>query len=157
VSRVTRDVDILALARRERATWVLVPPPVPLPPALVAAIRTVGRDLGLAKDWLNTGPALQWKQGLPPGIESRIEWRRYAALDVGLAGRKDLIPFKLYAAADDSPRSRHVQDLVALRPTDAELDEAAQWVKTQDVGAMFVKIVDEVVDHVRTRLGADRG
>lgn len=92
VARATRDVDILAFARaRGRDAWTLVPPPVPLPESLAAAIRTVGRDSGLADNWLNTGPALQWKQGLPPGLATRIEWRQYAALRVGLLGRKDLI------------------------------------------------------------------
>ena len=49
---------------------------------------------------MNTGPALQWKQGLPEGLQDRIEWRRYAALRVGVVDRRDLIHLKLYAAAD---------------------------------------------------------
>jgi len=158
VARATRDVDILAFARpRGRDGWTLVPPPAPLPASLAAAIRTVGRDLGLADDWLNTGPALQWKQGLPRGLGRRIEWRQYEALRVGLAGRKDLIYFKLYAAADDRPEGRHVQDLGALDPTDAELEEASRWVKRQDAGPAFPGLVDEVVNYVRTHRRSDHG
>jgi hypothetical protein len=63
---------------------------------LVRAIRLVAEDMRLAPDWLNTGPALQWRTGLPPGLAGRIQWRRYgSALDVGIAGRYDLIFFKL--------------------------------------------------------------
>jgi hypothetical protein len=150
VARATRDVDILAFARaRGRDAWTLVPPPTPLPEALAAAIRTVGRDMGLADDWLNTGPALQWKQGLPPGLATRVQWRQYAALHVGLVGRKDLIWLKLYAAADDRPEGRHARDLVALAPSDDDLEEAAQWVKTQDAGAAFPGLVEDVVNYVR--------
>jgi len=152
VARATRDVDILAFARpRGRDAWTLVPPPPQLPESLAVAIRTVGRDLGLADDWLNTGPALQWKQGLPPGLETRIRWRQYAALRVGLVGRKDLIYLKLHAAADNSPEGSHARDLAALDPTDAELEEAAQWVKGQDAGAAFPRLVDEVMISVRAR------
>jgi hypothetical protein len=152
VARATRDVDILAFAKpRGRGAWTLVPPPAPLPESLAAAIRTVGRDSGLADDWLNTGPALQWKQGLPPGLVTRVEWRQYAALRVGIVGRKDLIWLKLYAAADDRPDGRHVRDLAALKPTDAELEEAAAWVKRQDAAPAFPGLVDEVVNYVRAQ------
>ena len=43
---------------------------------------------------LNTGPALQWRQGLPAGLEHRITWRQFAGLRVGIA--RD----ELSAAAD---------------------------------------------------------
>ncbi len=158
VVRATRDVDILAFAKpRGRDAWTLVPPPAPLPESLTAAIRTVGQDLGLADDWLNTGPALQWKQGLPPGLAKRIEWRQYAVLRVGLVGRKDLIWLKLYAAADGRPDGRHVRDLAALEPTDAELEEAARWVRSQDAGPAFPGLVDEVVNYVRARRSSPHG
>ncbi len=153
VGRTTRDVDILAFGRRSGRAWRLQPPRVPFPEQLAAAIRTVGRDMGLADDWLNTGPALQWKQGLPRGLAGRVKWRRYAALHVGIIGRPDLIRLKLYAAADDHPGGRHVGDLVALDPTDAELRAAARWVKTQDVGPAFPNLVDQVVEYLGSRRG----
>jgi len=154
VTRTTRDVDILAVARRRGARrWRLERPPTPMPERLAAAIRTVAGDMGLADNWLNTGPALQWKQGLPRGLGTRVTWRRYAALRVGLVGRADLIRLKLYAAADDHPRGRHARDLVLLDPSDIELRAAARWVKTQDAGPQFARIVDEVVTHVGARRG----
>ena len=151
VSRATRDVDILAFARRRGARgWRLEPPPNPIPEGLAAAIRTVGEDLGLVPTWLNTGPALQWKQGLPRGLSGRVKWRRFAGLRVGVVGREDLIRLKMYAAADDHPAGRHVRDLVALDPTDAELQAAARWVKTQDAGPQFPDLVDAVIAHLRS-------
>ena len=154
VTRATRDVDILAFARRRGArAWRLEPPPTPIPEPLAGAIRTVGRDMGLVENWLNTGPALQWKQGLPRGLLGRVTWRQYAALRVGVVGRADLIRLKLYAAADDHPSGRHVRDLVRLDATDAELQAAARWVKTQDAGPEFPSIVDQVVKHLRARRG----
>lgn len=151
VSRATRDVDILAFARRRGGRdWRLEAPPNPIPERLAAAIGTVGQDMGLVPNWLNTGPALQWKQGLPRGLRGRVKWRQFAALRVGVVSRKDLIRFKVYAAADDHPTGRHVRDLIALDPTDAELQAAARWVKTQDAGPKFPDLVDAVIAHLRS-------
>ena len=131
----------------------LEPPPSPIPKSLAAAIRTVAGDMGLAETWLNTGPAGQWKQGLPRGLLSRVKWRQYSALRVGIVSRPDLIRLKLYAAADGHPGDRHVRDLDALDPTEGELESAARWVKTQDAGPAFPALVDQVLEHIRARRG----
>lgn len=158
VERTTADVDILAFATPrpdgapEPAT--LREPPEPIPEPLARAARTVARDLGLDPEWLNTGPALQWRAGLPPGLDQRVQWRQYAALWVGVVARYDLIFFKLFAAADQTgTRSVHYQDLLALRPSGAELDAAAAWVRTQDASPEFANVLDRVVSHVRQELG----
>lgn len=160
VERMTSDVDILAFATPrpgaapDRAT--LHEPPMPIPEPLTAAARTVARDLELDPGWLNTGPALQWRFGLPPGLEHRVEWRRYSALWVGVVGRYDLIFFKLFATADaGGPQSVHYQDLLALRPSEAELDAAAAWVRTQDASTEFADTLDRLMSHVRKELGFD--
>jgi hypothetical protein len=157
VERTTDDVDILAFATPrpggapEQGT--LHEPPEPMPEPLERAARTVARDLELDPAWLNTGPALQWRAGLPPGLARRVEWRRYAALWVGVVDRYDLIFFKLFAAADSSGTgSVHYQDLLALRPSAEELEAAAAWVRTQDASPEFANVLDRVVTHVRTDL-----
>ncbi len=95
---------------------------------------------------------MQWRSGLPPGLESRLSWRKYAGLSVGLVGRHDLIFFKLFAAADDrGPDSVHFKDLIALHPTDLELEAAAAWIRTQEANPEFSLIVAEVIRHARTR------
>ncbi len=154
VQRTTRDIDVIALADPTDANrQALLQPPDQLPDWLQRAIQEVGRDLGLMSGWLNAGPALQWKQGLPPGLETRVGWRTYSGLAVGIASRYDLIFLKLYAAADATgPESVHYQDLLRLQPTTAELDAAAQWVRAQDTSLDFARILDQVLSHARRDL-----
>jgi hypothetical protein len=152
VSRATTDFDILAFADPDPTGALLLrPPDEPLPLPLADAARTVAADLGLDPHWLNTGPASQWRTGLPPGLTKRLHWRRFGGLVVGLADRYDLIFFKLYAAADDiGPGSVHFQDLVALAPTSDELEAAGHWVRAQDPGPDFAQVVSKGIEHVRT-------
>ncbi len=159
VERTTTDVDILAFATPWSGDSVPVPmrlyePPEPMPEPLARAARTVARDLALDPNWLNTGPALQWRVGLPPELETRVGWHRYGSLCVGVVDRYDLVFFKLFAAADSSgTKSVHYQDLLALSPTIAELGAAAAWVGQQDASLEFSKVLDQVTAHVRTDLG----
>jgi hypothetical protein len=150
LARTTQDVDVIARAvMAPDETSIELLPPDPLPEPLTRAISRVARDFELPADWMNTVVARQWSQGLPPWLADDLEWRRYGALQVGLAGRRTLIALKLFAAADQSIRSVHAQDLVALAPTDAELEDAVRWVLTQDVSQVFPDLVAEVVQHVR--------
>lgn len=98
---------------------------------------------------MNTDVALQWRSGLPPGLEEELTWRRYDALSVGLVGRRALTALKLFAAVDGGPGGVHFQDLVALGPTESELAEASAWVRTQDASVVFEQMVGEVVTLVQ--------
>lgn len=93
----------------------------------------------------------QWSQSLPPWLTEDLEWRRFGGLQVGLAGRRTLIALKLFAAADQSTRSVHAQDLAALAPSDTELEHAIAWVVTQDASPEFPRLVHEIAEHVRAR------
>lgn len=149
VDRTTRDVDIVAFTQTPGEHAALTRPPEPLPDSLARAIAQVARDFNLPDNWLNRGPAGQWDVGLPPGFAERVTWRQYAALDVGLSARIDLIFFKLEAAADQpNANNRHFNDLVALRPNSEELQQAADWVRSQNAGPEFHSILDTVIDHV---------
>lgn len=155
VERATTDVDVVAIRRNDGAATGIGPPD-PLPEPLQKAIERVAEDFGLPAHWLNTMAGLQWRTGLPPGLEGRLEWHEFGGLRVGLASRYDLIFFKLYAAADDvGPGSVHYQDLIALEPTQEELRAAASWIGSQDASPAFRGIVDEVVRRVRMDLGID--
>ncbi len=151
ISRFTQDVDVIAAATpRGGAPPSDIRPPDPLPEALARVVATVARDLGLPNDWLNTTVASQWATGLPQGFASRITWRQYGGLWVGLAGRRDLIFLKLYAAADDvGPTSRHFKDLLALKPAPADLEAARVWIATQDPSPAVEQAVAQVIAHVR--------
>ena len=152
-SRTTRDVDVVAVADPSDPDR-LSRPPDPLPGALIRAVKTVARDLDLPDNWLNRGPANQWDVGLPPGFASRLIWRAYAALRVGIAARRDLIFFKLEAAADQpaATNNRHLADLLALRPTPGELAAAAEWVKEKNAGDIYHAIIDNVTAYVLSAL-----
>ena len=150
IERTTQDVDVIALAADPIGVVpALLAPPDPLPDALQRAILRVSRDFGLAPDLINTAIARQWSQGLPPWLSHDITWRRYGGLHLGLVGRRTLLALKLFAAVDQSVRSVHAQDLLALAPSDAELEEAAAWVVTQDASDSFPRLIAEVVEHVR--------
>lgn len=147
VKRPTRDVDVIAKSQTAAGE---PEPPDPLPPALARAAVLVAEDLHLDSKWLNTGPALQWRQGLPPGFGARVSWRQYGGLSVGIAGRRDLVFLKLHAAADSTgAQGVHYQDLLALCPDVEQLDAACSWVKTQDASPDFHRIVDKVAGCVR--------
>jgi len=149
VQRTTNDVDVIAIAD---ASTHLIRRPDPLPDVLTGAIARVTRDFNLRPDWMNTVVAQQWRAGLPPGFGDRVEWRTYGGLAVGIASRIDLIFLKLFAVADTrGPDTHHYPDLIALRPSDPELDAAAVWVATQDVSPAWPDTVRKVVEHVRAQ------
>ena len=154
VQRATHDVDVVALGTPRRGTEpASLRRADELPGPLARAASRAARDLGLAPDWLNAGPASQWDTGFPPGMGDRLEWRQYGWLDVGVVHAKDLTFFKLYAAADDvGPESVHVQDLLALRPTLEGLDDAAAWARSQDPSPAFAQSLDGGLKYVRQRL-----
>ena len=154
VQRATYDVDLVALGTPPRGTEpAALRRADELPEALSRAASRVARDLGVAPDWLNVGPAGQWDTGFPPGMADRIVWRQYGGLDLGIVHARDLAFFKLYAAADDvGPNSVHVQDLIALRPSPRELEQAADWIRSQDPSPGLAQSLDGVLEYVRQRL-----
>lgn len=148
VERSTSDVDVIAVAESRSDGAIALVNPEPMATTLETAIAKVARDLRLPANWMNTEVALQWISGLPPNLEADLTWETFAALHVGLAGRKTLITLKLFAATDAGIRSVHMQDLIALRPTDAELQAAANWVVTQDAAAEFPNLVAGTIRYV---------
>ena len=98
-----------------------------MPEPLRDAVVDVGRAFGLANDWLNTGPDSLLDLGLPEGFAERLERRDFGGLVAWLAGRFDMVCFKLYAAVDQGPRSRHFQDSPSWSLNRDELLAAARW------------------------------
>ncbi len=142
ISRPTKDGDLVGIRLDDGQVVKLGA----LPGPLAEAVRDVARALGLAADWLNIGPADLIDLGLPDGFEERLRPRRYGALTVWLAGRLDMICFKLYASADQWPtHGRHLQDLLALRPAAEETEAAAAWCTTHDPSPAFGALLQAVV------------
>ena len=123
----TRDLDLLG-------EWTAdgIKPMRPMPEPLRIAAIDVARTYGLASDWINLGPESLLDLGLPDGFLERLERRDYVGLVAWLAGRFDMVCFKLYAAVDQGPRSRHLQDLRELGPDHDELLAAGDWTITHD-------------------------
>ena len=121
----TKDIDLL-----DEWTADGIKPMRPMPEPLRIAIVDVGRTYGLASDWVNLGPESLLDLGLPDGFLGRLERQDYRGLVAWLAGRFDMVCFKLYAAVDQGLRSRHLQDLRELRPGRDELLAASLLVGT---------------------------
>ena len=142
ISRSTKDGDLIA-RRLESGRIVEMPE---LPPPLLDAVRDVARAYGLAEDWLNVGPASLLDLGLPRGFATRLSREDFGPLTLWLAGRRDLICFKLYAAADHWPtRDRHLADLLAMAPTASELASASHWARTHDSSPGFRSLLVAVL------------
>jgi len=125
--RPTRDLDVIAVGNGEALRKAEV-----LPTPLLGAARDVGVAAGLGENWLNAGPAGLMDLGLPAGFDERAEVRRFGGLTLHIASRFDQICFKLYAAVDQAPASKHLDDLRLLEPTAEELVAAARWSMTHD-------------------------
>lgn len=148
ITRATVDVDVIAMVDpgdRSRLT----PPEPEFPAPIRRAVAVVAEELGLPGDWFNAEVGAQWRTGLPPGFAAGLSWQQYGGLLVGIAGRQELIAFKLSAAADGTPTGKHFQDLLVLAASDAELEFAAQWVRTQDVSEEFDLTLTKVLHSVR--------
>jgi hypothetical protein len=141
ISRPTDDLDLVTQIDESGTVSA-----DPLPTALQEAITDVARALGLPTDWLNPGPASLLDLGLPGGFAGRAHLRRYGALEVLLADRFDQIHFKLYAAVDQGPRSKHFADLRALQPGRDELTSAARWARTHDPSKGFASELDKALE-----------
>lgn len=123
----TKDIDLLGEWTSDGVRAMR-----PIPEPLRIAVLDVARTYGLANDWVNLGPESLLDLGLPDGFVERLERHDYSGLVAWLAGRFDMVCFKLYAAVDQGPRSRHLQDLSELRPGRDELLAAARWTVTHD-------------------------
>ena len=150
VSRpTTKDLDILG-----RWTPDGVAPMRPMPELLLVAVNDVARAFGLAADWLNTGPDSLLDLGLPAGFATRLERRDFGGLVAWLAGRFDMVCFKLCAAVDQGSRSRHFQDLRDLRPERDALLDAAHWATSHDPSPGFRSLLVETLEEMGVE-GAD--
>lgn len=132
----TKDVDIVALLDEKGQLM----DPAPLPEALLQAAAQVADALDLPKNWLNNGPSRGeggiYRLGLPEGFVKRLERRDIPpGLAVYFIGRQDQIHFKLYATIDRG--GYHLNDLMAIKPTDEEIEAAARWTMTHDVSEAY--------------------
>lgn len=141
--RPTRDLDLVALMKEGQLISA-----DPLPKPLQQAASEVGKIFGFENDWLNIGPSTLFDMGLPPGFMSRVHKRDYKGLTVYLADRLDQVYFKLYASVDYGPQSKHYIDLIGLKPTHNELEEAKKWCMTHDVSSTFASELEKALESI---------
>jgi hypothetical protein len=155
IDRPTRDVDVLGLAESDPCLGLRIRTSKPLPESLREAAASVAEQLLLEGDWLNCGPTDLLDAGLPAGFEGRLVPRRYGdRLVVHLASGPDLICFKTYASADIG--GRHLADLIALVPTEAEMERAFRWTIDQDPSEGFRTQLRGLADYLGVRHVLDR-
>lgn len=153
ITRSTMDMDAVALI--EGDSWHSSKP---LPEALTVAVRDVAETLDLPreprdeKDWLNGGPSMLLKTGLPPGFEKRATIQRFGGLTLRIAARIDLIHLKLWSATDSnrgSRRSVDIDDLLKLSPSKIELLRALNWCAKKDGRPDFAAVeAAPVIEHL---------
>jgi len=156
VQRTTEDVDILAYVRRDEEGKVSIINAEPLTPELTEAAKKVGRDFNLSERWLNPGPASAVDLGLPEGLMGRAITRQYGKrLIIHFLGRYDQIHFKLYAAVDQGA-GKHLDDLLALKPTSEEIENAARWSMTHDVSEGYKQNLRDLLSYLEFKDVAER-
>jgi hypothetical protein len=141
IDRATKDLDLVAVMEGGQMISAKT-----LPQGLVREIAEVGAALEIDEFWVNGGPTSLLNAGLPGGFEDRLIIRKYGGLTIYFAGRFDQICFKLYAAVDQGPTSKHFADLKQLEPTPDELLLAKKWCLTQDASVEFSHILSQALN-----------
>ena len=113
-SRETKDIDVIV-------------------PTIDEELKKISLEIAecenLAKNWVNNGPRDLINDLEPDWKKSIVKIYQGEALTIYSISREDLIFSKLYAMCD---RRQDLGDLLALKVTRAELDEAAKRVKKMD-------------------------
>ena len=156
VQRATKDVDVLAYVKRDKEGKFQLIKADPLNPELITAAKKVARDFNLPDDWLNTGPASAVDLGLPNGFMQRATTRVFGnKLAIHFLGHYDQIHFKLYASVDQGA-GKHFDDLLALKPSSEEIEQAARWSMTHDVSEGFKGSLKILLNHMGFNNVAER-
>jgi hypothetical protein len=109
------------------------------------------KDLTLWEKWLNNGP-VSLKREPPDGWRSRLQIIfQGRALTFETLGRGDLIKSKLFAYCDRVEPDR--TDLLQMKPTTSELDDAIEWVKLRDANPLWPEHVEVAFASLRKELG----
>ena len=157
VKRTTKDVDIMAFVDESKDGITILNKTTPLESEFLNAAERVKNDFNLPEHWINAVPASVIDFGLPNGLMDRVEIRKYGEnLIVRFISRYVQIHFKLYAAADQTRKDVHYQDLIDLKPTVGELEDAARWCMTHDISAVFKEVLIDLLTQLGRKDVADK-
>jgi len=156
VTRETEDVDVVAFVAKSKNGSVTLIKAKPMNPSLMAAADRVQKDFNLPDDWINAKASSLVDLGLPKGLIDRTEKRKYGKdLTVHFISRYDQIHFKVNAVVWEGGE-RHYDDLVALKPTDQEIEEAARWCMTHDQREGYRTFLKSVLERIGYKDVADK-
>jgi len=137
IERSTRDVDLLEIE---------------IPKPIASAAITFARLHGLSENWFNSGPVdvLQslpsnWRTDLSPLYTGE-------SLVLKTISRLNFIRTKFWAMCD---RMRDLDDLVAMNPSDEDIEIAVQWVKPLDANPDWPRHVESMAQALKMRLQRD--
>jgi hypothetical protein len=135
ITRTTRDIDIVG----EEIDSVLS-----------EAAILVAKDLGLKPKWLNTEPK-SLARDMRSGWEGRIFLiYQDTNLQIFSISREDMIFAKFYAYCD---RQKDIEDIISLRATPSEINEAFELTKLKDGNPLWPKHVESQLLKLKKRLG----
>ncbi len=155
VQRTTEDVDIVAYIEKGKDGETRITKAEGLKPDLKEAAERVQKDFNLTDNWLNTGPASVMDFGLPEGYRDRVKIHSYGEkLKIYFLERYDQIHFKLYAAVDRG--GKHFDDLMALKPTEDEIEQAARWSMTHDISEPYKGVLKDLLKQIGFENVADK-
>jgi len=145
VSRVTKDVDVLA-CRGEvdgeiSSAW-------PLPETLKEAVSEVAVELGLPANWLNASTSLLIGplEELPPEVWKDLQEKSYGLqLRISYVCRAGQIPLKLHAAVGRN-EARDLDDLKALAPDAEEFRRAVRWLRRAGLDAVGERRLNQILE-----------
>ena len=115
ITRTTRDVDLMTS---------------PIPPIILRHAKAFAKAYSLAENWLNDAPS-SLERELPKDWRSKVQKIFEGnALTLWTLAREHLIISKLFAACDRE--ADDFNDLLLMKPTVKEIDEARDWVSRLD-------------------------
>jgi len=143
IRRTTKDIDIMGIIKRDKSGKLDIIEAV-LPQWFTDAADRVKKDFNLAGNWINVEATSIVRFGLPKDFTARMIKKRYSkALWVYYISKLDQIHFKLYASADKG--GHHVVDLIDLKPTNKEIEQAALWSMTHDISEGYRLVLKDLL------------
>lgn len=144
-------LNLLGISSRQTADIDVLDPK--LDQSLIDAASRVAAQLGLHKDWLNNGSHDLVRYLNPDWQERATLVFKTPTLRVFSLDRMDLLNSKIWAACD---RLEDIPDVVAMAPTDEELQKAQKWVLQCDASEIWPDIVEQCLTEIRKRLNNER-
>ncbi|MGD1085407.1 MAG: hypothetical protein ABSA47_11755 [Verrucomicrobiota bacterium] len=148
VSRATEDVDIIALLRVDQVN-IEVLAEKSLPADVERLVAEIGIELHIREDWFNFHASPLVAFGFPPNMTNRLIKKSYGAcLTVYFINRFDQVHFKMYAAMDPKDGTRHLGDLLDLKPKEHEVRAAVSWLLGREASPEFKAALRQVLERI---------